>query len=102
MKKFSEMGIKVGGGSGKMFDCEQVAISSIVNIEVAVLDYAPGVKTKHGEDRYVVHFKNGDKEGKFFTTAKNITDALDQIEEFPFETTIRSVKCAKGITYQLT
>jgi hypothetical protein len=104
MKKFSEMNVAIEGGNGKMFDCEKVTLSSIVNLEIEVLDYTHGVTTGFGPGRYIVKFRHAGKEGKFFTTSKSIIAALDQIDEseYPFLTTIRGVKCTKGTAYQFT
>jgi hypothetical protein len=103
MKKFSDMNIKVESDR-KMFDCEKVQISDIVNCEVEVLDFVGGVKTAHGEDRYIVHIKVDGKEKKLFTNASNIKSALEQIpkEDFPFTTTIKSVSMGKHKIYQFT
>lgn len=103
MKKFSELGITIEGDR-KVFNCNQVSISDVINCEIEVIDYIPGMKTKHGEGRSLVHFKLEDKEGKFFSNAGNIKSVLEAIpkEEFPFLTTIKCTKCGNGKIYQFT
>lgn len=65
MKRFSELGIKQAD-SDKIFNCQQVSITDILNSEIEVIGFLPNVKTKHGEGRYLVHFKQVDNgvEGK--------------------------------------
>ena len=96
MKKFSDMGIVVKGGN--MFDVEKVSINDILNCEIEVLDFHSGVKTKNGDDRYVVKIKHEDKECKFFTNCSRIKDALLLIskEDFPFLTIIKQRKLGSG------
>jgi hypothetical protein len=69
-----------------------------------VLDFVPDVKTKHGEGRYLIHFRNAGTEGKFFSNSENIKNALNQIkkEDFPFTTIIRATKCGNGKIFQFT
>jgi hypothetical protein len=103
MKKFSELGITIEGDR-KVFNCNQVSISDVINCEIEVIDYIPGMKTKHGEGRSLVHFKFENKEGKFFSNAVSIKSVLEAIpkEEFPFLTTIKCTKCGNGKIYQFT
>lgn len=104
-RRFAELGIKVDDGR-KMFDCPQVSITDILNTEIEITDYAPGVTTKHGEGRYVVRFADTatGEEGKFFTNAAPLKNALDKVqkEDFPFLTVIRAAKCGDGKTYRFT
>ena len=58
-KRFSELGIK-REDSEKIFNCQQVSITDILNSEIEVIGFLPNVKTKHGEGRYLVHFKQVD------------------------------------------
>ncbi|MCX6222492.1 MAG: hypothetical protein NTZ69_16090 [Bacteroidia bacterium] len=103
MKKFSELGIK-GTDARKMFNCNQVSISDVINCEIEVIDFIPAVKTKHGDGRSLVHFKLNGQEGKFFSNAESIKSVLDEVpkEEFPFLTTIKCTKCGNGRFYQFT
>jgi hypothetical protein len=103
MKKFCDMGIKPVDDR-KIFNCNQVSITDVVNCEIEILDYIPNVKTQHGDGRYLIHYRYGGVEGKFFSNSTNIKSALDQIskEDFPFSTTIRCAKCGNGKIYQFT
>ena len=100
MRRFSELGIKQVDDK-KIFNCQQVSISDVINCEIEVLDFIPNMKTTHGDNRYLVKFRQDGQEGKFFTNSSAIKSVLDQIpkDEFPFLTTIRvpswavAVKC---------
>ena len=104
-KRFADLGIKLDN-ERKIFNCEQVSITDILNTEIEVIDYLPGVKTKHGEGRYLVHFRRTDAaiEGKFFTNSSTLKSVLDQVtkEDFPFVTIIKAQKCGNGKLYQFT
>lgn len=103
MKKFSDLGIRPVDDR-KIFNCNQVSITDVVNCEIEILDFIPNVKTQHGEGRYLIYYRYNGSEGKFFSNAANIKNALDQIEEqdFPFSTIIRTTKCGSGKIYQFT
>ncbi len=105
MKKFSDLGI-TRVDDRKIFNCPQASITDVVNCEIDVLDFIPDVKTKHGDGRYLIHFRysNTQTEGKFFSNSTNIKSALNQVDEqdFPFSTIIRSTKCGNGKIYQFT
>ena len=90
MRRFSELGIKQVDDK-KIFNCQQVSISDVINCEIEVLDF--------------VKFRQDGQEGKFFTNSSAIKSVLDQIpkDEFPFLTTIRSTKLgSSGKMYQFT
>jgi hypothetical protein len=103
MKKFSELGVKQED-ERKLFNCQQVSITDIVNCEVEILDYIPNIKTKHGDGRYLIRYRKDGAEGKFFSNSTNIKNAIDQIskEDFPFTTTIKATKCGNGKIFQFT
>lgn len=102
-RHFSELGIKVNDDR-KIFNCQQVSITDILNSEIEVVDYIPDMKTQHGDGRYLVKFSQDGQDGKFFTNSTALKNVLDQIpkEEFPFITTIRCTKCGNGKIYQFT
>ena len=104
-KRFSELGIKPTDDR-KIFNCQQVSITDILNSEIEVTDFLPDVKTQHGEGRYLVHFRYVDNgaEGKFFTNSSSIKSVLQQIAEtdLPFITIIRAVRCGTGKMYKFT
>ncbi len=93
MKKFSDFGIDVLKNSN-IFQVPQISISDILNCEIEVLDFESGIKTEHGEDRYILKIRHDGQECKFFTNAKPIKDALGKISknDFPFTTTIKMQK----------
>lgn len=88
----------------KIFNCQQVSISDVINCEIEVLDFIPNLKTPHGEGRYLVQYRQDGREGKFFTNSTAIKGILDQIPkgEFHFITTVRCTKCGNGKIYQFT
>lgn len=105
MKKFSEFGINTLEDK-VIFPVPIISITDVINCEIEILDYEPGVKTRHGDDRYVVKIRNEGIDSKFFTNATPIKEALDKVpkEEFPFATTIKQQKFGSGSgrTYYFT
>ena len=97
MKRFSDLGVTVDAGSN-IFQVQQVSITDILNSEIEVLDFESGVRTQHGENRYVVKINSDGRECKFFTNSTPIKEALEKIPhtEFPFLTTIRAKKLGVG------
>lgn len=102
-RHFSELGITVKD-ERKIFNCQQLSITDILNSEIEVVDYIPDMKTQHGDGRYLVKFSQNGQDGKFFTNSSALKSVLDQIpkEDFPFITTIRCMKCGNGKIYQFT
>lgn len=47
-KRFSELGIKQQDDR-KIFNCQQVSITDVLNSEIEVIDFIPGMKTQHGK-----------------------------------------------------
>lgn len=96
MRKFGEMGITYAPADGKKrFRGNKVRLSTIQNKPIEVHDYEKGIHTSHGEDRYVVSFRDvlSGTWGKFFTGSEEMKNVLDQVSEiggFPFETVIVS------------
>lgn len=97
MRKFSEMGVTYTPADGKKrFPGKVTRLSDIVNIPIEIHDFETGIDTKEGEDRYLVSFRNPEKQewGKFFTASVEMKGILDQISDiedgFPFETVIKS------------
>lgn len=97
MKKFSDFGIDVEADH-HIFPVQQVSITDLLNCEIEVLDYETGVKTQHGDNRYVVKVRQDGVECKFFTNSTLIKEALDKItkQNFPFTTTIKVKKLGSG------
>ena len=103
MKRFSELNICVKEDR-KIFECKQVSITDIINSEIQIIDFIPDMKTKFGEDRYLILFSNDGVEGKFFSNSRMIKNVLDAIpeEDFPFVTTIKCLKCGANKIYKFT
>lgn len=97
MKKFADFGINILSGK-TIFPVPKISITDVLNCEIEVLDFESGVKTAHGDNRYVVKIKNEGIESKFFTNSTPIKEALDNIskEEFPFMTVIKQQKFGSG------
>lgn len=103
-KRFSELGVTLPE-QAKVFNVPVVSITDILNTEIEIIDFLPNVKTKHGEGRCLVHYRDkAGQEGKFFTAATNLKSALEQIgkEDFPFVTIIKAIKCGNAKIYQFT
>lgn len=105
MKKFSELGVSYTPLDGKKrFSGEIVRLGAIVNKEIEVHDFERDVKTSHGDQRYLVSFRDKltGEFGKFFTNSdemKSILESLSNMKDaFPFETTIRSEIYSGGRT----
>ena len=97
MRKFGELGVTYSLPDGKKrFPGCTVRLSAIQNMAIEIHDYQPGIKTHHGDDRYLVSFREieSGEWGKFFTASDEMKSILDQIsnieEGFPFETKIVS------------
>lgn len=110
MKKFSEMGITYTPADGKKrFPGKMMRLSAIQNKTIEIHDYESNVTTEHGEDRYIVSFRDPKTQewGKFFTASEEMKAILDQISDiedgFPFETIIESeVFDGNKIKYKFT
>lgn len=84
-------------GQKKSFHCDKMTQQQLVNREFWILDYDKDVKTKFGNDKYIVFIKfdlNDDdtKARKFFTGSSEIKSVLDMIRErnaFPRRVTLR-------------
>lgn len=105
MKRFSDFGIELKDDKN-IFQVPVISISEIINCEIEIIDFESGIKTRHGENRYVVKIKHEGLERKFFTNATPIKEALDKIpkSEFPFVTIIKqkSFGSGSGKIFQLT
>lgn len=97
MKKFSDFGIN-SLQDKNIFAVPIISIEEVTNREIEVLDYEPGVRTKHGEDRCIVKIKIDNSERKFFTNATPIKEALLKISksDLPFLTTVKQQRFGSG------
>jgi hypothetical protein len=90
-KRFSELGIRPAD-TGKIFNCQQVSITDIINSEVEI-------------EVLFRHTTGSCEEGKFFTNSSSLKSCLDQVAEqnaFPFVTVIKVAKCGKGKIFMFT
>lgn len=103
MKRFSDLNIELPVDR-RIFECQQVSITEVINCEIEVIEYLPEVKTRHGDGRYLVHFKKNGMEAKFFTNSRNIKSTLEAVEktDYPFLTTIKCTKIGSSTIYKLT
>ena len=106
VKKFGDLGLVWKPANGQtMFDCPVVTIGDIVNVPIVITDFVTGIKTKEGEDRYIVKFTENGVEKKFFTNSEEMKYYLDQMREnnfLPVETIIRKVSLGKITKYKFT
>lgn len=71
--------------ANKHFNCPETTQQQLINRSFWLCDFIKGVKTKHGDDRYIVlvKFNKEDRMAdarKFFTNSREIKYILDQIE----------------------
>lgn len=101
MKKFSEFGFKYERKDGKKdFEAKMTSLTELSKEKIIVLDYETNIKTKNGDDRYLVYCENekGEKY-KFFTNSEIIKQSLDFAQAnggMPFETTIMPSRSSKN------
>lgn len=95
---FAELGVKPLDDGKAIFDVQIISISEILNCQIEVIDYQSGIKTIHGDNRYIVKIRHDGKEYKFFTDSKYIKHDLDQIDknDFPFKATIKQIRYGSG------
>lgn len=87
-----------GDENNKHFNCPETTQQKLINLSFWVVDYLENVKTKFGEDRFLVKIKmnRDDSESdarKFFTNSTEIKYVLKRIRElnaFPRKVTMRA------------
>jgi len=102
MKTFADLNIDV---EQDFFVCAKMSMDDLLNQKVVVLGAKKGIKTRIGDDRYLLHVQLADgTEVKTFTTARFIKAAIDQLndDDYPFETTIKSIKTDNKKMYKFT
>lgn len=103
LMKFSELGLSYTPKDGKKrFDCQSMQLGQIANREISILDYESAIKTRFGDDRYVVlfHFVGDTTEYKFYTDSEELKSHLDAMRErgvFPVETVIQQKTGTGGL-----
>lgn len=96
------LGIKMEGGM-KYFDCPETKQQDLINLSFWIVDYLDDVKTKFGENRFILKIKmdKNDPESlakKFFTNSQPIKFVVGKIAEmnaFPRRVTMKK----RGNTY---
>jgi hypothetical protein len=84
--------------NSRHFNCTETTQQKLINLSFWVCDYLEGVKTKFGNNRFLVKIKfdtgNGNsEEKKFFTNSQEIKYVLEKIRElnaFPRKVTMRA------------
>ena len=94
MTQFSDIGFIYQRDGKKEFSAAKISLREIVNETVTITDFETGIKTREGEERYVVLLKS-DKYGerKFFTNNDKMKKALDMAQDknmLPFDTVIKA------------
>ena len=94
MTQFADIGFIYQRDGKKEFSAAKISLREIVNETVTITDFETGIKTREGEERYVVLLKS-DKYGerKFFTNNDKMKKALDMAKEknlLPFDTVIKA------------
>ena len=92
MDEFSSLGFVYQRDGKKEFPVREIGLRKLPNTHVTVLDFETGIKTKEGDDRYVVLIQMPDGEQrKFFTNndimKKQLEFALEK-GKIPFGATI--------------
>jgi len=85
---FADKGIKpqsIMRDGKRLFDVPEKRIAEILNVPITIEDFEAGIKTKLGDDRYVVtfHFDAEPEKGqfKFLTGAMSLKQTLDQARQ---------------------
>ena len=84
--------------ANKHFNCRETTQQKLINLTFWVVDFIDGVKTKFGNERFLVKIKRNrdDKDSeaeKFFTNSPAITYVLKEIKKrnaFPRKVTMRA------------
>lgn len=86
--------------NNKQFNCSETTQQKLINLSFFVLDFIDGVKTKSGNERFLVKIKHPDnspdkpgKVEKFFTNSTEIKYVLREIKKrnaFPRKVTMRA------------
>lgn len=80
--------------NNRHFNCRETTQQKLTNITFWVCDFIDGIKTKFGDERYLVKIKHLDgAEEKFFTNSTEIKYILGEIKKrnaFPRKVTMRA------------
>ncbi|HHU21665.1 MAG TPA: hypothetical protein GXZ51_04395 [Acholeplasma sp.] len=91
--------------SNRQFNCPEITQQKLINLQFFVVDYLDEIKTKYGNNRFLVKIKfnleDSESEArKFFTNSKEIKYVLSKVKElnaFPRKVTMK----ASGNRYYL-
>lgn len=91
--------------SSRQINCPEITQQKLINLQFFVIDYLDEIKTKYGNDRFLVKIKfnleDSESEArKFFTNSKEIKYVLSKVKElnaFPRKVTMK----ANGNRYYL-
>lgn len=91
--------------SSRQFNCPEITQQKLINLQFFVVDYLDEIKTKYGNNRFLVKIKfnleDSESEArKFFTNSKEIKYVLSKVKElnaFPRKVTMK----ASGNRYYL-
>lgn len=93
MTQFADIGFIYQRDGKKDFSASKISLRDIVNEQVTIIDFETDIKTREGENRYVVLLNLPNHgERKFFTNNDKMKKALDMARDknmLPFETTIK-------------
>lgn len=84
----------------EFYDIMQVKGDDIINLPIRVLSFIPGIKTKHGTDRYAVKISVNGEERKWITGSVTIKSMLEQaksINALPIDTILRKRDLGGGM-----
>lgn len=85
--------------SSRQFNCKEVTQQQLINVKFYIIAFIKDVKTKFGDNRYLVKIKydlkdDESKAQKFFTNSPDIKHVLDEIEKrnaFPRSATMKAL-----------
>lgn len=94
MHSFADIGFTYQRDGKKEFSAPTIKLRSLANVQITVKDFETEIKTREGEDRYVVLIETRENgECKFFTHNEKMKKALDMARDknmLPFTTVIRA------------
>lgn len=100
MKDFKELKVSYKPKDGKKrFGGNLTPLGNLLNCNITVLDFETEIKTKQGNDRYVIQYELDGQKGTFITNSeemKNILDQIRDLDELPFKTTIKRESFGSG------
>lgn len=102
MNSFADLGFIYQRDGKKDFTARSISLRQLTNMDIIVKDFETGIKTKEGEDRYVVLIEYGGEERKFFTNNDKMKKALDLAREKEMLPLTATIKADGGYGYIFT